>query len=209
MSASYRLVRNPNPKKDGETQPLHPRFVPSYTVSTTEILDKIKNFSSFSSADLAGMLQLLKDTLADYLRSGVNVRIDGLGTFSVSLESRPVMEKTEIRAESIFFKDVKFTTAKEFKKRLAGMPVTRLPEMEKKTYTLEECEERMMWYINKYGFITGAKYRGINNCCKTKAAAQLKQFRTEKKILRKGKGPTTFYVLPPQEASQEAPPEKE
>ena len=46
---------------------------------------------------------------------GYNVELEGIGTFSVSLKSRPVMEKNEIRAESIHFKDVKFRSSKELR----------------------------------------------------------------------------------------------
>ena len=56
---------------------------------------------------------------------GYNVELEGIGTFSVSLKSRPVMEKNEIRAESIHFKDVKFRSSKELRDRLKTMPVFR------------------------------------------------------------------------------------
>ena len=39
--------------------------------------------------------------MVDFLMFGYNVELEGIGPFSVSLKSRPVMEKNEIRAESI------------------------------------------------------------------------------------------------------------
>ena len=51
--------------------------------------------------------------MVDFLMFGYNVELEGIGTFSVSLKSRPVMEKNEVRAESIHFKDVKFRSSKE------------------------------------------------------------------------------------------------
>ena len=80
---------------------------------------------------------------------GYNVELEGIGTFSVSLKSRPVMEKNEIRAESIHFKDVKFRSSKELRDRLKTMPVFR------DEYTVsdpaypsaKECEQEVFRYL--------------------------------------------------------------
>ena len=74
---------------------------------------------------MKGILQLFQDMMVDFLMFGYNVELEGIGTFSVSLKSRPVMEKNEIRAESIHFKDVKFRSSKELRDRLKTMPVFR------------------------------------------------------------------------------------
>ncbi|MDR1880895.1 MAG: HU family DNA-binding protein [Tannerellaceae bacterium] len=194
MSANYKLVRNPNPKKDGQIQPLHARFVPCGTVSTPEIIRAILPKSTFSSADYKGVLQLLQDALVDHLMFGFNVELEGIGTFTISLQSPPVMNKKQIRSESVFFKDVKFHASKELKDRLKTMHVFRAPERQRKTFTLEECEERLMRYLEKNTYITGRAYKSLSQCGKTKAAAQLKQFRLAGKIVRHGYGPTTFYT---------------
>ena len=70
-------------------------------------------------------LAAFQDMMVDFLMFGYNVELEGIGTFSVSLKSRPVMEKNEIRAESIHFKDVKFRSSKELRDRLKTMPVFR------------------------------------------------------------------------------------
>ena len=80
---------------------------------------------------------------------GYNVELEGIGTFSVSLKSRPVMEKNEVRAESIHFKDVKFRSSKELRDRLKTMPVFR------DEYTVsdpaypsaKECEQEVFRYL--------------------------------------------------------------
>ena len=110
MSANYKLVRNPNPnpEESGKSLPLHPRLVSCGTIHTGEFINRAKSRSSFSPADMKGILQLFQDMMVDFLMYGYNVELEGIGTFSVSLKSRPVMEKNEIRAESIHFKDVKF-----------------------------------------------------------------------------------------------------
>lgn len=195
MSASYKLVRMPDPTKSGIIRPLHPRFVPNSTVTTDTLMEVIVSRSSFSSADVKGVLQLLQDTLASHLMMGFSVKLEGIGTFSVSLKGRPVMDKKEIRSESIHFKDVKFRSSKALRVRLKAMPVYRSEVKERESFTLEECEKRLLWYLeNRKPFITGRIYQALNHCGKTKAAAELKHFRQKGIITRQGYGPTTFYT---------------
>ncbi len=195
MSANYRLVRNPNPKKDGKVQPLHARFVPSRTVSTEDLMEEIISKSSFSTGDVKGILQLLQDVIVNQLMLGSNIKFEGIGTFTVSLKCRPVMDKKEIRSESIHFKDVKFRSSKKLRQRLKVMPLFRAIETEKENFSFEDCKKRLLWYLeNKKPFITGRDYQWLNHCGKTKATTHLKLFRKEGIISRQGYGSTTFYT---------------
>ena len=195
MSANYKLVRTPSPKKSGEERPLHVCYVPNKTVSLKDMEKMLLSTSSFSMADVKGVLHLLQTAIVDNLMMGNDVCLDGIGTFTMSLQCRPVMDKKEIRSESIHFKNVKFRSAKELRKRLWGTPLFRAPEEEKEEFSTEDCRKRLLWYFdNKQPFITGRAYQALNHCGKTKAAAQLKQFSKEGTLTRQGYGPTTFYT---------------
>ena len=101
MSVQYKLVRTPNPHaKEGDTtqQPLHARVVTCGTVSTSDLAKRVTEASSFTSADIIGCLQALKDQMVNYLQMGYNVELEGLGTFSLSLTSKPIMDKKQTRA---------------------------------------------------------------------------------------------------------------
>ena len=195
MSANYKLVRNPDPKKSGETQPLHVRYVPNGTVSTDKLIKSILPRSSFSSADYKGMLQLIQDAIVENLMFGFDVELEGIGFFTVSLTTPPVMDKKKVRSEAVHFKDVKFRSSKKLRERLQVMPLFRVKEAARTKFTIEECEIRLMQYLEDHLHITGRMYVALNHCCKTKAAKHLKQFCQEGKIVRLGYGPTTFYTL--------------
>lgn len=62
-------------------------------------------FGSRHCRRLAADHRLGDGTLA---RKGDNVEIEGLGFFSVSLQSRAVMSKTELRSESVRFQERQF-----------------------------------------------------------------------------------------------------
>ncbi len=194
MSANYKLVRNPDPTRSGKTQPYHVRFVPNGTVSTDLLIKSILPRSSFSSADYKGMLQLIQDAIVENLLFGYNVKLEGIGTFTISLKCPPLMDKKKVRSEAVSFRDVKFRSSLKLRQRLTGMRVYRAREVARKIFSLEECENRLMDYFENNFYITGRIYMTLNHCCKTKAAAHLKQFRQEGKIVRQGYGPTTFYT---------------
>lgn len=117
MYARYRMVRNPNPTGDKKKQAMHPRVVPYGTIRTNDLIEEAQTRSTMSGADLKGALRVIADVMADRLEQGYIVELEELGFFSVSLASRPVMDKKEIRSESIHFKNVNFRCGKYLKKQ--------------------------------------------------------------------------------------------
>ncbi|MDB9180844.1 HU family DNA-binding protein [Parabacteroides distasonis] len=197
MSANYKLVRNPNPnpEESGKSLPLHPRLVSCGTIHTDEFINRAKSRSSFSPADMKGILQLFQDMMVDFLMFGYNVELEGIGTFSVSLKSRPVMEKNEIRAESIHFKDVKFRSSKELRDRLKTMPVFR------DEYTVsdpaypsaKECEQEVFRYLETNPFIHQKKYMSLCGCSRSKASLDLRRLVEEGKLRWEKLGTSHLY----------------
>ena len=193
MSANYKLVRNPNPnpEESGKSLPLHPRLVSCGTIHTDEFINRAKSRSSFSPADMKGILQLFQDMMVDFLMYGYNVELEGIGTFSVSLKSRPVMEKNEIRAESIHFKDVKFRSSKELRDRLKTMP---------------ECEQEVFRYLETNPFIHQKKYMSLCGCSRSKASLDLRRMVEEGKLRWEKLGTSHLYYKVEEPASGETNP---
>ena len=196
MSAEYKLVRRPDPHKTDVKQPLYPCFVPSGIVRLDDLARMARGRSSFSSADIKGMLQLLQDLIVDALEYGQCIELEGIGTFGISLKSRPVMEEKEIRAESIRFQDVTFRSSKELCHRLCAMQLERSPEKAPVGFTQEVCEQRTMEYLKTHPYITGKVYRGLCRCGKTKAAADLKKMMLEGKLVRTFVGNAYLFRVP-------------
>ena len=67
---------------------------------------------------MVGVLQEVADMVVSHLRQGKNVRLDGLGTFSLALSSREVTDRKEIRAASVRIKKVNFRPVPELVKRV-------------------------------------------------------------------------------------------
>ncbi len=195
MSANYKLVRTPNPKGDGEITPYHARMVATGTIGMEEMMDFMASSSSFSSADVKGVLQLLQDMIVMNLQTGYNVHLEGIGTFSISLHCPPAMDKKKVRSEYVSFRSVNFRPSVKLNNRLRSMHFYRAEEDKgKKSFSPEECKNRLLLYLEKYNHITGSEYMGLNHCCRSKASSDLMKFRSEGIIQRKGRGPTTYYI---------------
>jgi len=192
--AQYKLVRNPNPKKDGKEMPYHARYVAYGTVGLDHLSQIIADRSSFPAGVVKGVVQMLQDLLVHELTYGNNVDVDGIGTFSVALQCPPVMDKKAIRAESISFRTVNFRPSAELCYRLQSIPLSREPEEKgKQSFTFEERLERVLDYFNRKERLTGNIYMSINECSRACATRDLQRFREEGLIERFGRGPTVYY----------------
>lgn len=193
--AQYRLVRNPNPMKDGKEMPYHARYVAMETVGLDYLSRMIADRSSFSTGVVKGVVQLLQDLLVQELSFGNNVNLEGIGTFSAALQCPPVMDKKKIRAESISFRTVNYKPSTELCKRLRSMPLIREPEEKgKRSFTPDERRQRMLDYLEQKDRLTGNIYMSLNDCSRACATRDLQQFRKEKLIDLFGRGPTRYYV---------------
>lgn len=55
MAAEYDFRRRPNPKGDGELQPLYPRIVNKGTIEMERLVQDIADMSSFTPGDVKGL----------------------------------------------------------------------------------------------------------------------------------------------------------
>ena len=100
--------------------------------------------------------------VVSHLRQGKNVRLDGLGTFSLALSSREVTDRKEIRAASVRIKKVNFRPVPELVKRVRqDTDILRaefgfLPTGKK--YTKEERWKLLEAYLKEHGSITRLAY---------------------------------------------------
>lgn len=196
MCARYRMVRNPNPTGDKKKQALHPRVVPYGTIRTNDLIEEAEARSGMSGADLKGALRVIADVMASRLDQGYNVELEELGFFSVSLSSRPVMDKKDIRSESIHFKNVNFRCGKYLKNKLKTMDLERMPEGKGVLPPFGERVRRLTEYLEKHHYITCGDYRELTGCSKYRALEDLKKLIDEGKLEKNGYRSTRVYSLP-------------
>ena len=194
MGAKYALYENPNPKGDGKKQPLHARIVPRGTIHTQEIAEEIADSCGYSTATTKGMLDALAKVISKNLRYGYTVELDDLGSFSISLKSRPVMDKKEIRSWSVNFGNVHFKGSKKLKNRLKSIDLERDSDACATSYSPEQRKGRMLIASEEKEFFTAAQYMRLNGCNRSTAVRDLKELIEEEKKKKLGYGKAVLYV---------------
>ena len=85
--AKYKLQEMPDMNESGKRK-VYPKMVINRTLSTKELVEKMKLYRrAFSPSIIEGVLMDLEDMLVDVLSMGYNVKLDGIGTFSLSIRS--------------------------------------------------------------------------------------------------------------------------
>ena len=198
MSAKYDLYETADIRKTGEKQPLHPRIVPKGTIDQEEFLDRVHLFTGMSRSMLSGALQSFQNELYDLLANGWNVELGDLGFFSVSLQGPPVMNKKDVHAQSIEFKNINFRASKEFKHavyqkiRLERAETSSQPKAHR--LSPEECLKRINNFLEENPVLTRADYCRLTGLKKEHALQDLNQFIEQGVLKRFGGGKQVFYA---------------
>lgn len=199
MKAKYDFRVMPNMQGEEEEQKLYPQLVTSGTITLKDLMEHKSKHTTFSPAEVVGMITFLEDAMVEYLAQGYHVKLGDIGTFSASLTSRKVTSKDEIRAKSVHFDNVLFRADKKLRKRIGvEMKLERVePHQAFKTSSIEHTEEErfqmLMSHLEKHGFITCKKYAELTGLLKNKASAELRNWAKEKRILREGRAPHVVY----------------
>ena len=195
MAAEYDFQRRPNPKGDGEPQPLYPRIVIKGTIDTEHLVRDISRMSSFSPGDINGLLAAIEERVSYYLSEGHHVQLGDMGYFSAGLQGRPAMDPKEIHAQTIFFSKVHFRVSPDFRKRCAGF-VERAKYGFRKSAELSGAERyrRLLVFLETHPFITRKDYSSVTGLLKNKALNDLNLLVKKGYLNTIGSGSHKVYV---------------
>ena len=197
MAAEYDFQRKPNPKGDGELQPMYPRIVNKGTITTKRLVSDISRASSFTPGDIEGLLVAFKERISYYLSEGHHVQLGDMGYFSAGLTARPVMERTEIHSQNVFFGKVHFRVSPGFRKLCAGF-VERVKSGYGFQHSVElsgaERYRRILVFLETSPFITRKDYTGITGLLKNKALNDLNLLVNKGFLTTMGRGSHKVYV---------------
>lgn len=197
MAAQYDFRPMPGVKDDDKPQLLYPRIVNKGTIDTERLVSDISTMSSFTPGDIEGLLTAFEERISYYLSEGHHVQLGNLGYFSAGLKARPVEDKKEIHAQSIYFGKVNFRVSPSFRKRCAGFL-----ERVRPGYGFQQSQElsgaeryrRLMAYLNTHPFITRKDYSGITGLLKNKALNDLNLLVNKGYLNTMGRGSHKVYV---------------
>ena len=199
MKAKYDFRVMPNLLGKEEEQGLYPQLVTSGTITLKDLMERASRHTGFSPAEVVGMVAFLEEALVEYLSQGYHVKLGDIGTFSASLTSRKVMNKEEIRAKSVHFRNVNFKADKKLRKQISmqmqleRVDPSRAFQTSSEIYTAEERFQLLVTHLEANGFITCKKYSEMTGLLKNKASAELRTWAEKGRILREGRVPHVVY----------------
>ncbi|UXP32017.1 HU family DNA-binding protein [Reichenbachiella agarivorans] len=124
MAIKYKVVT----KKPGLSSQV--RYYPVLTgrkvVDIYEVCDYISKQSSFNHPDVVGIVEALIDAVPYFVSMGDNVRLDGLGTFSVHASSKGKESAEEVTSRDISELKMSFLPDKRIKRAIKGMTFTKV-----------------------------------------------------------------------------------
>lgn len=202
MAAKYDFKTSPDIQGEKEQPTLYPQIVVSGTKSLKDLAKDIARRSTVHEGTVVGLLCDLESIIANYLADGYNVKLGELGTFSATLTCRKVTDKSEIRAASVHFDNIKFKPTRKFRKEVRSKGRLERAEYGFRTsstrYSAEERFVRLTNYLKEHSIITCKEYCALTGLLKTKAGSELRQWSNEKKIERDGRAPHVIYRAMPE-----------
>lgn len=203
--AKYKLQEMPDMDESGKRR-VYPKMVINRTLDTKDLIEKMKLYRrAFSPSIIEGVVMDLEDMLVEVLSMVYNVKLDGIGAFSLSLgfeDEKP----TEIQEEGdkmlyrkVGVKGVNFKVAPEMVKRIRRetdleRDMGGVTVLKKKLYTREERIARALQVIERNGYITLTDYAYINNLNRCTASKELREITSDKSSPIDGRGSGSHKV---------------
>ena len=176
------------------------RAVSMGKITTAKLASWISQTSGVNAAEAKGFIEILTDTMLDFISDGYDVEVGKLGYFSASVTSRLVDSPNDIRAESISFNRLNFRAHIQAKKTIkrAGIERVKRPRSKRKLKktTREQRAEKLKNYLAGKPVITRAEYSTISGMRqKVTAVEDLNYFIDEGWLEKYGAGRTVVYLL--------------
>lgn len=188
--AKYKLQELPDMQGEGKRK-VYPKMVINRTLNLEDLTEKMKSHHrAFSPSTIEAVVMDLEDMMVEVLSMGYNVKLDGIGTFSLSLgfedEKLTEMQKEgdKMLYRKVGVKNVNFKVDPEMllqlrketdlEREMSGVKVIK-----KNLFSKEERIARALQVIERDGYITLTDYAHINNLSRTAASAELKEITSD------------------------------
>ena len=186
--AKYYLQEMGDMQRDGKTK-VYPKLMVYSQISQEDFIKSIRSRAGIFSEGVAeGLFITMAECLTDWLSEGHTVKIEGLGTFSLSLGftddkgnemEDELTDKRRIRKVEV--RSVKFKPDPELLKEVQQKTtlereMTGVKRVLQQKYSMEEKLQRALEKIESQGFITLQQYANLNKVCRTIASKELNAF---------------------------------
>ena len=203
--AKYKMLEMPDLRQTGERKS-YPRMEITGQTSMEELVEAVVRRSTFGKGEVSGILMDLADCLAQEMKRGHSVKIDGVGTFTPALglkaDAQPETadDVAHRNAQSIEVRGVNFRPDKKLV-RETGRGIV-LERSSKKTarssdkHSPEKRAEMARAFLQSRPFMTVADYCALTGLLSTMAGRELRALAADPAsgIGTAGRGSHRVYV---------------
>lgn len=199
MAVQFELYQTPMPEDKKNKVRYHARPVSYETVDTKKLVYRIHDRCSLSPSDVISTLEELKYEVAQCLKEGKKVHIDGLGYLQITLScEEEIRDPKDKRVHKVKLKAVKFKADKELKAELSDMEFHRSKYRPHSTGLSDiEIDMRLTEYFAENQIITRRRFQYLCEMTQITASRYIKKLITEKKLQNLGTTHQPIYTPVP------------
>lgn len=193
MKLKYALYDTPVPRGKKNKGTKHARIIRNGTIDMEMMCELVSQSSSFSSADVKGIVAAFTHWMGIYLAGGSTLKMEGLGHFYTTIRSREGVDSEGKRKVKVRVDSIGFRCAPVLKKRLysATLEEVKRPRTNPQN---EKTRARILHHIRSNGYINISEAMYINDYTRYAALSDLKMLMENDKIRRIGKARQTIYI---------------
>lgn len=199
MAVQFELYKTPMPKEKENKVRYHARPVSLETVNTEKLIYRIHNRCSLSPSDISASLEELKYEVAQCLKEGKKVHIEGLGFLQVTLScEEEIRDPKAKRVHRVKLKAIKFKADKELKAELSDMEFHRSKYRPHSAVLSNlEIDMKLTEYFEENQIITRKDFQYLCGMTQITAYRHIKRLIEEKKLKNLGTTHQPIYTPVP------------
>jgi len=196
MAIQFDFYETPDPSGEKPSR-YHARTVSHRTVKTDQIAVEIQMASTLTVADIKAVLTALNDRIAFHLGESNHVHLEGIGYFQATLATTKEVDPKKTRAQSVWFKSVKFRADQELKNRLKMVRTERSGfKTHSAKLTREQVDSKVTEYLSNKPFITRRQMQQLLKMTRSTTLSHIRRMLQEEKIKNMGTRFQPIYTKP-------------
>lgn len=194
MSIDFEFYETPDPSGEKKER-YHARVVSRNTVTTDKMADIIQEASSLTITDVKAVLTALSYWMAEYMADGNRVHLEGIGYFQPTLKCTQEVDPRKTKAQSVWFKSVKFRADQQLKKRLKNVHTKRSSmKIHSAKLANDQVDKKIADYISVNNFITRKQIQELLRMTDSTMHRHIQRMIKEGKIKNTGTRTHHIYI---------------